>query len=152
MFGNPNLDSEQIVYRAGHEIEFSRTRGRVQALELAKQYWWAMGDIGYSDEYVLNTVMKPWLADVEEWAKRPIVPNEWDVPTGPDDFLTDAQRELIRKLPLMPPIVRPAPSAAPPERPQAIIRRLTDVEREQLAWLWPGRIPLGKLTLGVVRK
>ena len=29
----------------------------------------------------------------------------------------------------------------------AVTRRLTDVERELLDWLWPGRIPLGKLTL-----
>jgi hypothetical protein len=32
-------------------------------------------------------------------------------------------------------------------RPHVIARRVCDVEREQLAWLWPGRIPLGKLTL-----
>lgn len=30
---------------------------------------------------------------------------------------------------------------------QLIARRICDVEREQLSWLWPGRIPLGKLTL-----
>lgn len=29
----------------------------------------------------------------------------------------------------------------------AIVRRIGDVSREQLDWLWPGRIPLGKLTL-----
>lgn len=100
MFGNPNMDSEQIVYRAGHEIEFSRTRGRVQALELAKQYWWALGDVGFSDEEILEQVMKPWLADVEEWAKRPIIPDEWDVPTGPDDFLTEAQRQMMEWKPM----------------------------------------------------
>ena len=31
--------------------------------------------------------------------------------------------------------------------PTAILRNLDDVERELLDWLWPGRIPLGKLTL-----
>ena len=31
--------------------------------------------------------------------------------------------------------------------PHAIVRRLAAVPREQLQWLWPGRIPLGKLTL-----
>jgi len=39
------------------------------------------------------------------------------------------------------------PADAKPEKPLAITRRLTNVEREQLTWLWPGRIPLGKLTL-----
>lgn len=32
-------------------------------------------------------------------------------------------------------------------RPTAVVRRMSDVESQPLAWLWPGRIPLGKLTL-----
>ena len=31
--------------------------------------------------------------------------------------------------------------------PAAIVRRIADIEREELAWLWPGRFPLGKLSL-----
>lgn len=30
---------------------------------------------------------------------------------------------------------------------EAVVHRLSDVQPEQLEWLWPGRIPLGKLTL-----
>lgn len=30
---------------------------------------------------------------------------------------------------------------------EAIVHRLSDVQPEELEWLWPGRIPLGKLTL-----
>ncbi len=152
MFGDPSMDSEQIVYRVGHEIEASRTRGRCQALELAKDIWWRLGDVGFTDDEVLSQVMRPWLADVELWARRPIAPDMWDVPTGPDDFLTDAQRQLLKVQPMsqtkpQPSTTSPVPATAAPERPQAITRRLNDVEREQLAWLWPGRIPLGKLTL-----
>jgi putative DNA primase/helicase len=33
------------------------------------------------------------------------------------------------------------------QQPQAIARRLITVQREQLEWLGPGRVPLGKLTL-----
>lgn len=29
----------------------------------------------------------------------------------------------------------------------AVVKRLSDVQPEQLEWLWPGRIPLGKVTL-----
>ena len=29
----------------------------------------------------------------------------------------------------------------------AVLRRLSDIPAEKLSWLWPGRIPLGKLTL-----
>jgi len=32
-------------------------------------------------------------------------------------------------------------------RPRAIARRVHEVDREALEWLWPGRIPLGKLSL-----
>ena len=32
-------------------------------------------------------------------------------------------------------------------RPRAVVRKLADVLPERLEWLWPGRIPLGKLTL-----
>jgi hypothetical protein len=28
-----------------------------------------------------------------------------------------------------------------------VLRRVSEIERQQLRWLWPGRIPLGKLTL-----
>jgi hypothetical protein len=34
-----------------------------------------------------------------------------------------------------------------PPRPRLAARRVSTVQREQLQWLWPGRIPLGKLTL-----
>lgn len=32
-------------------------------------------------------------------------------------------------------------------KPDTILRRLDGVKRQTLQWLWPGRIPLGKLTL-----
>jgi putative DNA primase/helicase len=35
----------------------------------------------------------------------------------------------------------------PPPIARAIVRRLSDVVRQPLEWLWPGRIPLGKLSL-----
>ncbi len=38
-------------------------------------------------------------------------------------------------------------ASSDPAKPQAILKMLNNVTREQLEWLWPGRIPLGKLTL-----
>ena len=38
-------------------------------------------------------------------------------------------------------------AASDPNMPHAILQELTGVTREMLEWLWPGRIPLGKLTL-----
>ena len=40
----------------------------------------------------------------------------------------------------------PPPAAARPER-AAIVRRLADVEREEVTWLWEARIPRGKITV-----
>ena len=34
-----------------------------------------------------------------------------------------------------------------PSTPGAVLRRVSDIERHELQWLWPGRIPLAKLTL-----
>jgi KaiC/GvpD/RAD55 family RecA-like ATPase len=34
-----------------------------------------------------------------------------------------------------------------PRAPGAVLQRMCDIERQELQWLWPGRIPLGKLTL-----
>jgi hypothetical protein len=34
-----------------------------------------------------------------------------------------------------------------PRAPGAVLRRVSDIERQELQWLWPARIPLAKLTL-----
>jgi predicted ATP-dependent serine protease len=31
--------------------------------------------------------------------------------------------------------------------PGAVLRRVSDIPAQEVRWLWPGRIPLGKLTL-----
>ena len=44
------------------------------------------------------------------------------------------------------PYVAPTTPAAPPP-PLAVVVAASDVDPERLSWLWPGRIPLGKVTL-----
>jgi len=39
------------------------------------------------------------------------------------------------------------PGGAPGGGARAMVQVIDDVERRQLEWLWPGRVPLGKLTL-----
>src|SRR5690349_11871484 len=36
---------------------------------------------------------------------------------------------------------------AQPLAPGVVLRRVSEIERQKLQWLWPGRVPLGKLTL-----
>ena len=38
-------------------------------------------------------------------------------------------------------------SSAGASAPGAVLRRISDIEAQRLSWLWPGRIPLGKMTL-----
>lgn len=60
--------------------------------------------------------------------------------TASDDEAVDLSRLLSGA-------VAGASSPAESSGPEAITRRLHDVERETVEWLWPGRVPLGKLTL-----
>ncbi len=55
--------------------------------------------------------------------------------------LYSAEHQLLRVLPRM------AKAATAPQLSKAFTVHLSNVTRELLAWLWPGRIPLGKLTL-----
>ncbi len=144
LFGVPELNSEQIVFRVGHEVAASRTRGRVQAMEMARQLWWKLCEAGATHAQVARSVMLPWHEAVEAWATLEIDPKRIVPPPRPEDSVTEGFRRMLDQQ--MPP-----KGATPPWKiplpPQAISRRLKDVEREQLEWLWPGRIPLGKLTL-----
>lgn len=70
------------------------------------------------------------------------------LPKGGDyvDWLTanpEATEADVLALPTVAPVVAEAGTA----RPQALTRRLADIKREPLAWLWPGRLPLGKVSM-----
>ncbi len=144
LFSHPTLESEQIVYHAGHEVEAARTRGRCQALAMAECLWWQLCDAGLDHQQIRTSVMLPWLDQVEIWAVMGIESQRVVPPPRPEDFLTGSQRRMLEA---PQPTVAPAALSPQPSQPQAITRRLTNVERETLEWLWPGRVPLGKLTL-----
>lgn len=99
LFGNSDLDSEQIVYRADHEVEASRARGRCQALEMAKQLWWELGDAGLDDEQIRSSIMAPWHNKVAMWAMRKIDPKFIAPPPRPEEFLTVEQHRMLDALP-----------------------------------------------------
>src|SRR5205823_6553945 len=54
--------------------------------------------------------------------------------------------QLLPTGPAPPAAPEPEPPAAPPA-PRAHTRRFADIQRQPVQWLWPGWIPLGKLTL-----
>jgi len=77
---------------------------------------------------------------VAEWVARDIDPERIAIPPRPDDDLTERQRRMLEQ-------AKRAIAACDPNKPHAILHQLAGVTRELLEWLWPGRIPLGKLTL-----
>lgn len=147
LFNDPEADSEQILYRPGHEPRASQTRGRCQALEIARQCWDAMCARGLSAGQVRTVFIVPWVAPVERWAAAKIDPTTIIVPPRPDERLTTEQRRIIEVCNGAK--VAPAGNltTAASAGPLAITRRIDEIDRELLEWLWPGRIPLGKLTL-----
>jgi len=203
--GVPGLDSRQTVYRKGHEVEASRTRGRVQALEIARADWCWRAGLGVTNpDEIRRMFMQPWFKAVTDWAAEPITcpnpppeplrrfsPTQWQLVlskqpaiTEVHDRIEDAEASLKTRYgnwstswkcyaeddQLIGEVFRwergtvrlisehetrwaihgdsaEAPVTPHHAKPHAVSRRLVAVQRETLEWLWPGRVPLGKLTL-----
>jgi hypothetical protein len=139
-FNDPRLDSEQVAYHAGHMVEAARTRGRVHGLEFVRQCREELVKAGVDEARIGPEIITPWLAHVGEWVCRDIDPERISPPPWPDERLTKRQRQMLEQ-------AKKAIATCDPNKPHAILQRLAGVTRELLEWLWPGRIPLGKLTL-----
>lgn len=98
LYGNPDMDSDQIVYRAGHDATAANARGKHQAVEIACQCWEAMEDEGYPTEQLGPLVMHPWLAEVRKWAQETIDPNRLIPPPRPEECIPEANRLRLDQL------------------------------------------------------
>jgi hypothetical protein len=136
------------TFVAFHDIDAAATRGVCQALENAARIWRDLHKLGMSPRDIRSDILGPWAAAVERWIAKPIDPSVIHPPPGPEEFLALETRRVVDLLPYMKATTAPSIShAAAPSGPAAITRRLNDVTREVLEWLWPGRVPPGKLTL-----
>jgi hypothetical protein len=124
LFGRPEMDSEQIVYRAGHEVEASRARGKVQACELALQCWEALAEQGIPDEAIGPLVLKPWSEQVQAWAERPIDPARISPPPSPMECIPDEHRPLLDQLQAAWEADEPADGNLTPALPAKSVRQL----------------------------
>jgi hypothetical protein len=140
LFNRPEFDSEQVIYVDGHEIEASRTRGRVHGLEFVSQCWDELATAGVDQAKIGPEIVVPWVEHVAEWVARDIDPERINPPPRPDECMTERQRRMLEQ-------AKRVIANCDPNHPQAILKGLAGVTREMLEWLWPGRIPLGKLTL-----
>ena len=73
---------------------------------------------------------------------------EWIESRG-DAAEPETMRQELKRLVNEADAVEPKPARAkkPQATSEAIVVRLSDVQEQQVEWLWPNRIPLGKLTL-----
>jgi len=88
LFGDPWMDSEQIVYQKGHEIAACRARGRVQGLEAIQQTYHQLFEKHYVEVTIRDRVIKPWLQQrIEPWSVTLIDPAEIDAPHWPLEWM-----------------------------------------------------------------
>ena len=140
VYEDPRLDSEQVLYVAGHEVAASATRGRVHGFEFVRQCREELEKAGVAENQIGPQIIVPWLEHVADWVARDIDPEHIYIPPRPEERLTERQSRMLEQ-------AKRAIANSDPQNPHAILKGLANVTREHLEWLWPGRIPLGKLTL-----
>lgn len=98
LFGRPDMDSEQIVYRAGHDVAASRARGKAHAFEFAVQCWEALAEEGVRDEVIGPLVLRPWAEQVSEWSRSEIDLQSISPPPSPEACIPDENRPLLEQV------------------------------------------------------
>lgn len=139
-FACPDLDSEQVAYKRDHIVPAARFRGRVHGFEFVRQCWEELSKKGISDHEISTTIIQPWISTVADWVSEQLQPDHQTVPRAPEELFEQRQRRMLET-------AKSVIANGDPAKPHLILQLLTEVTREQLDWLWPGRIPLGKLTL-----
>jgi hypothetical protein len=84
-------------YEPSHEVEAARTRGRVQALEFARECREKLAKEQVPEEFVRSFVLKTWSQAVGHWALTPLALTVCP-PPHPLCELTEDQRRALRTL------------------------------------------------------
>jgi hypothetical protein len=93
-FDPPGMHS---VYRLGHEIEASRTRGGHHAMEFCLRDWQELKDLRFgNNEEIRREFMRPWLEAVATWATAE-PDGLWPPPRPLDDFTPTQWRAVLSK-------------------------------------------------------
>lgn len=98
LYGNPDMDSEQIVYRASHDVIAAGVRGKTQACEFVMQCWEELTERGIPNEAVAPLVLKPWNDKVQTWASEEIVPTRMSPPPRPEECIPPEHVPLLDQL------------------------------------------------------
>jgi hypothetical protein len=95
LWNAPDLDSEQIVYRAGHEVAAASARGTMQGLEAVARCWKAL-KLNHIPEVAIGpVVIQPWAQQVDAWAAAPINPKLIIPPPAWDDCISPEERHEL---------------------------------------------------------
>ncbi len=139
-YQRPDFDSEQVAYKRDHIVPAARLRGRVHGFEFVRQCWEELSKKGISEYEIASTIIQPWISTVVDWGSEQLQPDRQTVPHAPEEHFSRRQRRMLEQ-------AKQVIATSDPAKPHTILQMLNNVTREQLDWLWPGRIPLGKLTL-----
>lgn len=140
LFGDDKYKSDQVRYKQNHLVAASHTRGRVHGFEFVRQCWEELAEAGVEESRIAPEIIKPWLKSVAKWVATEIKPDRLDTPRLPDLDLAERQKRMLNE-------AKAVIAMSDPTKPESILHELNQITRETLEWLWPGRIPLGKLTL-----
>jgi putative DNA primase/helicase len=86
-----------------------------------------------ADQWLPKAVMADWLLDIAR-------------AHGSFGLNSDQLQQLISDAAVVIPVSKKSPASAPLKR-RLITHRASDLQPEKLVWVWPGRIPEGKLVL-----
>lgn len=139
-YGDDALHGEQVAYKREHVVAASRSRGRVHGFEFVRQCWDELVAAGVDQSRIASEIVQPWIENVVAWVETEITPDRLDTPRLADQALCERQRRMLEE-------ARDIIATSNPTDPKVILRRLNEITREELEWLWPGRVPIGKLTL-----
>lgn len=139
-YGNDALDGQQVAYKREHVVPAARSRGRFHGFEFVRQCWDELVAAGVDQSKIASEIVQPWIENVVAWVETEITPDRLDTPRLADEALSERQRRMLDQ-------AKAVIANSDPTEPIAILRRLNEITREELEWLWPGRIPIGKLTL-----
>lgn len=101
MFGDPTMDSEQIVYREGHDIDAALAHGKHQAVELSRQCWDELADRGFPEENIAPLVFRPWYEAVLKWATGSVEPKKISAAPRPEEFVPINTKMSKRRFPVI---------------------------------------------------
>lgn len=129
LYGQPEMDSEQILYSENHEIAASSARGRVQAFEIAAEAWEQFENEGVPTEVIGRLVMEPWSERVLEWSREAIDSTNIEVPPMPTASIPSCSLDKLEqyKQPAMP---QPLEVKAQMQLPTKTVRQLINAYPE----------------------